>query len=250
MQSESSVIDPILISNFIHQIINPLNGVLGTIDNLIDGTITDTQKRHQRLIALRGQLSHSIEMIRNLAFLSQLQTVEGIESFRKKTVKLNIPSTIIDAIQFFQELADKKRIKIELTDSKTQYLIKGHRNLIKQVFINIIDNAIKYSDDGTTVKITPRLQKRTDQFMVEIKSLGIGFDFDEKDKLFGLGFRARSAVAVNASGSGIGLHICKKILEQAHDGKIEAEHSQTTRETIFRIRFPSYSIEEGADHGT
>jgi signal transduction histidine kinase len=250
MKCEPSLVDPILISNFVHQIINPLNGVLGTIDNLIDNTISDPHKRHQRLSALRGQLSHTIEMIRNLAFLSQLQTEEGIKSFREKFQPLNVPSTIIEAIQFFQELAEQKGVKIELTDSKTQYCINGHRNLIKQVFMNIIDNSIKYCTPNTTVSITPRVQQKNNQFIIEIINMGIGFDFDEKEKIFTLGYRANNAGEIKASGSGIGLHICKRIMEEAHCGSIEAEHSNTKKRTIFRLRFPKYyTIEEDDTYG-
>jgi hypothetical protein len=51
------LVDPLLLSNFVHQVINPLNGVVGTLDNLIDGTIRDPGRRQQRLEALRAQLT-------------------------------------------------------------------------------------------------------------------------------------------------------------------------------------------------
>ena len=62
-------VDATLVSNFTHQIINPLNGVVGTLDNVIDGT-TAGAKRDQRLRAVRAQLEHVIELVRNLAFLN------------------------------------------------------------------------------------------------------------------------------------------------------------------------------------
>jgi signal transduction histidine kinase len=242
MNPEVQLVDTILISNFIHQVINPLNGVIGTIDNLVDGTISDPQKRLQRLRAVRGQLSHSIEMIRNLAFLSQLQSDQGIQSIREKVEKVLIPRVIIEALQYFQEIADQRGIQIELEDSETQYYVYGFEHLLKQVFINLADNCIKYGDDGSKIIITPRVQKKTGGLIVEIKGCGIGFDNDEKDKLFELGYRGQSALDSKASGSGIGLYICKRIILIAHSGEIEAEYSHKTRETIFRLRFPKYGI--------
>lgn len=59
-----------LLSNFTHQIINPLNGVIGTVDNLLDGT-TPHEKFPVRLQSIRGQLECTVSLIRNLAFFAQ-----------------------------------------------------------------------------------------------------------------------------------------------------------------------------------
>src|SRR5689334_22121671 len=115
------LIDPLLLSNFVHQIINPLNGVIGTLDNVIDGTITDTGRKKQRLEAVRGQLKQSIEMIRNLAFLSQLATDKGTDALTKTATAVCIPKLIIEAAQFFQEAGSVRGIRILLTDAVTQY---------------------------------------------------------------------------------------------------------------------------------
>ena len=241
--SKPDVIDPILISNFIHQVINPLNGIVGTIDNLIDGTI-DQEHHQQRLTAVRGQLAHSIEIIRNLAFLSQLYSTLGIESLTEKSQPVRIPRLIIESIQFFQESARKKNIKVELVDRITQYEVFGHQHLLKQVIVNIIDNGIKYGDRSTKITIEPHVQKNTNNLLVDIRSYGPGFYYDERNKLFELGFRGKDAQSMKASGSGIGLYISKRIIELVHRGVIEAEYSRRTRETLFRLRFPEYTIKE------
>ena len=61
-------VDLTLLANFTHQVINPLNGVVGTLDNIIDGTI-GPDRREQRTRAARGQLENCITLIRNLAYL-------------------------------------------------------------------------------------------------------------------------------------------------------------------------------------
>lgn len=241
---QQQLVDPILLSNFIHQIINPLNGVVGTIENLIDGTVKGEDRQQQRLQAVKAQLSNSIEMIRNLAFLSQLQSSEGIESLRSKSAPINVITLIIEALQFFQEIAKKRGISIEIADKKTQYIIHGHRHLFRQLLLNILDNCIKYSKDNSNITINTRVQKKTNQFILEIINYGIGFDYDEKEKIFNLGYRSKKAQDERASGSGIGLYICKRVAELVHEGQIEAEHSDSEQKTTMRIKFPEFKYGE------
>jgi signal transduction histidine kinase len=241
--ADAPLIDPLLLSNFVHQIINPLNGVVGTLDNIIDGTIKDPGRRHQRLTAATGQLKHSIEMIRNLAFLSQLD--EGQAPTVKETGQdVVIPALIIDAAQFFQEAGDSRKVGIHLTDRVTQYRVKGHIDLLRQVFINLFDNGVKYSDPGTQVLVTPREQKKTGNLIIEVESQGCKFDSSEKEQIFDRGYRGQAAKDMRASGTGIGLYICRRILERAHGATIEAECSATTGKAVFRLRFPSFTIGE------
>jgi signal transduction histidine kinase len=63
--------DLVLLANFVHQVVNPLNGVAGTLDNLVEGVISDEKRRDQRLRAARAQLEQCISLVRNLAYLAQ-----------------------------------------------------------------------------------------------------------------------------------------------------------------------------------
>lgn len=235
------LIDPLLLSNFVHQIINPLNGVVGTLDNVIDGTITDAGRRSQRLEAVRGQLKHSIEMIRNLAFLSQLATDDGAASLAKTVTDVCIPKLIIEAAQFFQEAGHTRGRRIVLTDRDTQYYVKGHADLLRQVFMNLFDNGVKYGNANSEVRVTPRPQKGTGHLFVEVESRGATFDNDEREKIFEMGYRGQAARDATSSGSGLGLFICRRILTLAHRASIEAERSSSGI-ALFRIRFGSFTI--------
>lgn len=236
------VLEPAFVLNFTHQIINPLNGIVGTVDNIIDGTIKE-DRRPQRLKALRAQLSHIIELVRNLAFLSHLSTAQGREGLRGSAGPVNLPTVIIEAAQFFQEKGSGRGIEIELVDDRSQYAVPGQKDLLRQVFLNIFENATKYADRDTKVTVLTRPQKRTRELIVEVVNIGPGFAFADREKLFEPGFRGEIAKTTLASGSGLGLYICREILHLAHDAKIEAEHSNSKRQTTFRLRFPRYTLE-------
>lgn len=236
-------VDATLVANFTHQIINPLNGVVGTLDNLIDGTTTG-QRREQRLRAVRAQLTYTIEMVRNLAYLSQLSTEAGRQGLRNFGSSCLVPELVIESAMFFQELGRERHIQIELDDRDTQYVVKGHEDLLRQVFTNLLENAVKYGFEGSTVHITPWAQKGSHQLIVEVRNLGPGFAYDDRERLFERGYRGASAKALVASGSGLGLYICREILDAAFGATIEAEHSAKKEETTFRIRFPHFVIDE------
>jgi len=221
-----------------------LNAVVGTLDNVIDGTIEE-ERRPQRLRAVRGQLLGVIELARNLAFLAQISTERGRQTLAAKKVPISIPEVAIEAALFLQESAENRGIKIHLTDRVTQYMALGHKDLLRQVFLNIIENAVKYSDEGTKISLEGHQQKKTGDLIFEISSLGPGFSPQERDKIFELGFRGSNAREVSASGSGLGLYICRQVLD-FHGSSIEAEYSSSSKLTVFRIRFPGIWIDEEA----
>ncbi|WP_306589572.1 HAMP domain-containing sensor histidine kinase [Geothrix sp. 21YS21S-4] len=242
-QESQTEIDNPLILNFTHQIIAPLNAVIGTIDNVIDGTIKE-EKRQQKLKTVRAQLAMTIELVRNLAYLSQLTTQSGRESLRARLGIATIPLVAMHAVQFFQEPAEKRGVRISITDSTTQYKVRGHKDLLQQVFMNLLENALKYCDPDTEITIEIKPQKTTGNLIIDVINTGIGFNKEEISNIFKRGTRGKEAVKIKSSGSGIGLYICKNILKVAFNAKIEAIYATKLRQVTFRIRFPEYTIDK------
>jgi signal transduction histidine kinase len=236
-----TLVDSVLLSSFVHQVINPLSGIVGTL-YVLETQNFGEEKRTRRLRATRSQLSHTIEMVRNLAFLAQLSTDHGSSSLRSAAVKTSVEKLIIDALQFFQESAARKKVKLHLEDESTQHHVKTHAELLKHVFINLFDNAVKYADEGTEVTISCRRQKSTGHLIVEVSNTGDGFSHDEREKIFEIGYRGKIAKAKTSNGSGIGLYVCKRILAILHNASIEGEHSGAKRLTTIRIRFPEVEL--------
>jgi K+-sensing histidine kinase KdpD len=199
-----------LIANITHQAINPLNGVIGTLDNIIDGTISGN-RRAQRLRGARAQLEYTVSLIRNLAYFAQYGGEDA--STRAGTIKTTvIPQNLIEAAMFFQEQGDNRSIRIEVQDRHIQNAIKGDPDLLRQVFMNIVDNYIKYASTGAIVKISHWIQRKTGDLMISIEGESTPFDRDEN--IFELGTRGKHAKDTTSAGSGLGLHICKLSLKK------------------------------------
>lgn len=241
IKTPPEAIDFGLLANFTHQVINPLNGVSGTIGNLLDGTI-EPHRREQRLRAARAQLEHSILLVRNLAYFSQISLDPRNTNPDATSKTCVLPQIIIEAAMFFQELAAHKGMKIDLLDRNTQYRIEGNPDLLRQVFMNLFDNAVKYGNRDSEVKITPWVQKHTGNLLVKIEGSSPPVPASERDSIFRLGYRGASAKSKIASGTGLGLHICRTIIEEVHGGSIEVESSTANGTTSFIIRFPSFVI--------
>ncbi|MGP5210416.1 sensor histidine kinase [Psychrobacter alimentarius] len=225
----------LLIQNITHQAINPMSGVIGTLDNLIDGTVPE-HKRSQRLTRARSQLEYTVSLIRNLSYFAEYATGNS-DSISSSTIKTTvIPQAIIESAQFFQERGENTDIKIELENRKIQNCVKGDPNLLKQVFMNIIDNGVKYGKSGTKLIIKNNIQKRTNDLIITFE--GNSEPFTSHDSIFDIGYRAKSAQQKTSSGSGLGLHICKLIIENAFHGKISGQHT-AAGVTIFEIRIPN-----------
>ncbi len=114
--------DLVLLANFVHQVVNPLNGVAGTLDNLVEGIITDERRRDQRLRVARAQLEQCISLIRNLAYLAT-----GFNRLQEVDTKVVVlPQIIIESAMFFAEDAENSGIRFELKDRAIENRVTGH----------------------------------------------------------------------------------------------------------------------------
>lgn len=234
MKPEPTDFTLLLISNITHQAINPLNGVIGTLDNVVKGDVPE-HKIDQRLKSARAQLEYTVSLIRNLSYFAEYAVEKTTEKKPGPSKKCVIPEIIIQAAQFFQEQGKRNGIKINLQDAKVQNCVPGDPDLIRQVFMNIFDNAVKYGNRDTQVIVKDWIKKGSKELIVTIE--GQSTPFEETENIFGLGARGRKAEEKTSSGSGLGLYICKLIIENVFSGTITGSCSAKGN-VRFEIRIP------------
>jgi K+-sensing histidine kinase KdpD len=243
--SDAKTVDPqftlALISNITHQAINPLNGVLGTLDNLISGVI-EGPRREQRLKSARAQLEYTVSLIRNLAFFAQYGTDVAEDPKFRSTKTCVIPQNLIEAAQFFQEQGTSNEVRIEVSDKNVQNAVRGDPDLLRQVFMNLFDNFVKYGEANSIVTVKHWIQKRSGDLIVTFSGASTPFSKDED--IFAVGVRGKQALLKTSSGSGLGLHICKLIIERLFKGEIKGSFVNETRLANFEIRIPNGFIHE------
>ena len=213
-----------------HEIRAPLSIISLYIANTVSGMYGELNKQQEE--SLKGAM-RNIERLTRLAndVLSFQKMEEGKMKFDMEEGSLN--DICSEAAKEIEPFAAEKNIKIVLSLSNTLPLALFDKDKIMQVVINLINNAIKYTDEGTI-----ELKSNSEDKMVKVSIIDTGIGIKEKDlnKLF-LGFsQVHDTRERSVGGTGLGLAISKQIVE-GHKGKIEVE-SEYGKGSIFSFYLP------------
>ncbi|EDL52329.1 hypothetical protein VSAK1_07169 [Vibrio mediterranei AK1] len=188
-----------------HELRTPLNGLLGSVELLADTDLKGAQQELHSNLSQSGQLLRSI--INDLLDFSKIDAgmLELIESTFKWT---NLQSTLCS---IFEHKAAEKQIGFTIcADGFSNKNFKGDLERITQIFVNLIGNAIKFTDEGS-VKVTLTSQEGGIGFSVT--DTGIGISQTAQKKLFQPFIQADRSSSRNYEGTGLGLAICKRLVE-------------------------------------
>jgi heavy metal sensor kinase len=216
-----------------HELRTPLTVIRGNLELVLQNK--DAMASYQRPAEVHEALAQTLEETERLSqTVSQLMELTQLDSgeiqLERNCVDLTeLAATTVDQMKL---LAEDKQIQLET--QFTQVHVQGDRYRLKQVLLNLIDNAIKYCPAGTRVQV--RLAAADSSCVVEVKDNGPGIPTSELDRLFNRFYRIDKARSREIGGSGLGLSICKSICE-GHGGRIEAE-SELGRGSTFRVTLP------------
>lgn len=204
------------LSTLSHELRTSLNGILGFSQLLeLDHTLSDQQQEYVQGIIKGGR--HLLNISNDLLDLFKIES-------GKLTIKLDfahIHSIIDECVNMVLPAASKKNIKIRksLSDCQNAYVLIDHVR-VKQIIINLLDNAIKYNKEKGKIYIYCENKNR--KLIVHIKDTGIGIRKNEFDKIFEPFYRLPNK---NIEGTGIGLSLVKQLL-QLMGGEIGVESKE------------------------
>jgi two-component system phosphate regulon sensor histidine kinase PhoR len=191
----------------------PIFTIQGFLETLLNGAIDD-EKVNRRFIE---KAVHHTENLN--ALLNDLIDISMIESGQMRMLPkyFNISQFIDSMIEELESLASDKGLKIETKYLNNSVEVFGDRDKIKQVFVNLISNAIKYSDSGSIVIETKEKKEKVE---IMVKDSGSGLSKSDLPRIFERFYRVDKARSKDVGGTGLGLAIVKHITE-AHGSKIE-----------------------------
>lgn len=213
-----------LVSDISHEIRTPLNVLQNNLEAMIDGIIPVTT---DKLNNLNDEVIRFGKLLNNLNSLKQIESDEVVLKFGL----VNIGELLLTVISDFNIAADEKNIKLIMNKEEGKnFIVLGDYDKLKQVFINLITNAIKFNNVNGSVWIN--LSSDINSVFIEIKDNGIGIKKEDMPYIFERMYRGDKS-RQKIQGSGIGLTLVKKILA-LHLATIDVE-SKESKGTTFTI---------------
>lgn len=227
-------------TNFISMMSHDLKTPIARIQGMTDIILTDTVKLSSQQREAVDTIKHSSDDL--LKFINAILSYGKIES---QGVQLHLQSKDVnnllhEVIRKHEFLAKVKRIQI-VSELEPMFPVPIDADLMKQVFSNLIENAIKYSPEDTKILVTS--EEKDSKVVVQVSDQGPGIPPDEISNIFMKFFRSKNAKSSPIKGSGLGLYLAKYFTE-LHHGHIFVESSHGNGST-FTVELP---IDQGVPH--
>ncbi|MBQ9108883.1 MAG: HAMP domain-containing histidine kinase [Oscillospiraceae bacterium] len=197
------------ISSVSHELRTPLTAIKGWGETLTSGEV-DQEMLQKGMHVILSETERLSSMVEELLDFSRIQNGRFTMNFGK----VDIVAELSDAVLMFSERARRDSRTLEYTEPEGFAVMQADRNRLRQVFVNIIDNALKYSDSGDTVTVTANLLPSS--FTVSVADTGIGISPEDLPKVKTKFYKANST----RRGSGIGLAVADEIVRM-HGGSLE-----------------------------
>ncbi len=218
------------ISSVSHELRTPLTAIKGWAETIYSEN--DPETIHKGMAVIINEAERLSQMVEELLDFSRMQS--GHFTLQKDT--MDILAELGDAVLIYEDKAYREQLKIEYEEPEMLPFVYGDKNRIRQVFINIIDNAVKYSDPGGTVRI--RAQEKDGNVQVIVSDSGCGIKESDLPKIKTKFYKANHT----RRGSGIGLAVADEIIA-AHGGTLEIQ-SQEGQGTTVTITLPPEKKQE------
>lgn len=218
-----------LISNVNHELRTPLTSIMGYIELIQrDEAIAKNPQLEKYLEILERNSQILLNLVESILSLSKFDSAVG--ELPNEIVSIN--EVIDSAIFTLSPVIEKSNIKISV-QSESSLLVRGDLGQLSQVFINLIANAVKFSNSGSEIEIE---LKGSDNAIISIKDYGIGIPQSDMEHLFTRFFRASNVPTSKYQGTGLGLAIVQQVI--AHHGGTIRVSSELGQGSIFTVEIP------------
>lgn len=217
------------LGNVSHELRTPIFSIQGYLETLLNGAIDDPKvNKHFLQKANQNTLSLS-NLLNDLIDISMIESGEMRMSYRYFDINIFIQSIVNE----FVPMAGEKNIKLIFNPAKEGLQVFGDKDKIRQVFVNLLQNAIKYTDEGS---IEILLDEEKKLVKISVKDTGIGIPEEDLNRIFERFYRVDKARSRAVGGTGLGLAIVKHIIE-AHNSKIIVQSKQGEGSTFsFKLK--------------
>ena len=217
-----------------HQLRTPLTSVKGYIDMLLEGDFGPVSAKQREVLGdVFTSSERMVQLINDFLNVSRIQT--GRFTLERRPTDLE--ELIEKEIKLISTQLEQRDLKIDWKCDEVMPLLNIDTDKVRQVVVNMVDNAVYYSRPDTTIKI--KLVKEKDNLVFTVTDTGIGVPAKEQVNLFGKFFRASNARKRRPDGTGVGLYLAKKIID-THGGEVIFKSTEG-RGSTFGFKLPILS---------
>lgn len=216
---EASRLKSEFLANVSHEIRTPLNGMIGFLKLILDGMADDPEEQKQFILEAHKSSLHLLDVISDILDFAKIEA----DKMELELVPVSIAELFSDVGNFMRLQAEQKNLSFQmhLPDTSDDILVYGDYQRLKQVMLNLVGNAIKFTHEGgvtvnaDVVRKTIIFQDREFPGMVKVRvaDTGIGVSLDQQDKLFQLFSQVDGSRTRQYGGTGLGLVISQKLVE-------------------------------------
>jgi signal transduction histidine kinase len=210
-----------------HELKTPICAMRGEAEVLLSKERSN-EEYQEALAHLIEQFDRMNQMLNDLILLSKSDSSQ----IQLRTSPLRLDFLISSITSLFNVLAEQKRIDF-VVGPLEEVVVKGDEGRLQQLIANLIDNAIKYTQEGS-IQVT--LEKDEETAIIRVKDTGIGIPGEEQEKIFNRFYRVDKSRSKETGGVGLGLSIAEWIA-QIHHGRIEVE-SELNHGSTFTVYLP------------
>ena len=227
------------IANVSHDFRSPLTSIKGFTEAMIDGTIPP--ELHEKYLRIINQEADRLENLTQ--GIMRLSNMDVEQAVLKKT-DFDINRVIKDTAALFEGSCRSKKITIRLVLTGEQLYVNADEERIKQVLYNLLDNAIKFSDKNSEIKI--ETEEKYNRCHISVKDHGCGINKNDVSRIWNRFYKSDSSRGKDRRGSGLGLAIVKEIIN-AHGQNINVSSTEGVgTEFVFTLELADERVQESA----
>ncbi|WP_221566366.1 two-component system histidine kinase PnpS [Alkalihalobacillus sp. TS-13] len=216
------------VANVSHELRTPVTSLKGFAETLLDGAMESKELREKFLTIIWKESDRLQNLIQDLLEFTKMEQ----SNFQLNWQRINLETIVNDVVTLLEPRAEQKDIEV-FVEIEGDLKIEGDSARMKQIMINLLNNALSYTPNGGSIWITGK--EEDDKIHLEVKDTGIGITEDEIPRVFERFYRVDKARSRNSGGTGLGLAIVKHLVE-AHKGSVKVT-SQKDVGTTFTLTF-------------
>ncbi len=217
------------VANVSHELKTPLTSISGFVETLKLNENIDIDTRNRFLGIIESESDRLKRLIDDILLLSFIENND-----KMSLDKVSIYEVFKEVYEMTSYMAKSKNISLDYEFNNKEIIILSNRDYIKQVFLNLVDNAIKYTPENRSIKV--EVKKEKDIITIKVIDEGLGIPKEDIDRIFERFYRVDKARSRDVGGTGLGLAITKHIVKSL-DGSITV-NSELNKGSEFIVTIP------------